>query len=290
MKFNKSPFTISQQISHIKTKFKCHNSDKLEKYLLHYNYYRLRGYWLFFEEIDVNIEFNEVISLYNFDSELRTLFLKYIEKIEISIKSIFAYHLTTKYNNSHIHLDKTIFLNEEFYNNSIFHLQNSFNSSKELFAKHFKNYNEILPPLWASVEIMTFGEISKWYSNLNIKDRKEISIYYNISQKSLYTFLIHLTEVRNLCAHHNRLWNKRILKSFSIPKKFNIIVYNQKFKIYHTAIMMDYILNFLDNNRFFDEFIELIIKYQIPLKYMGFKKEHNIEKLNNINYEYKREI
>jgi len=89
MKFIKSPFTISKQISHIQTKFKC----------------------------------------------------------------------------------KNIFINEEFYNQSIFHLQNNFNTSKEIFAKHFKKYDEILSPLWASVELMTLGEISKWYSNLNTKGR-----------------------------------------------------------------------------------------------------------------------
>jgi len=289
MKFAKSPLTLQEQINHIQNHYniKCKDENLIKHYLLHCNYYKLRGYWLFFEEIKRSVYFEEVVNLYEFDKKLRMLFMDYIEIVETSIKSIFAYHLTNKYGTSHIHLRKCIFYNEKYYYQSIVQLKENYKKSKEIFANHFQTkYDEDLPPLWASVEIMTLGEISKWFSNVNMYDQKEISKYYKFPTKSLRTLFINLTEVRNICAHHSRLWNKRLANAISIPKKFQIS--NPKtFKIYHTLITMDELLkNIPSKNNLLYEFCKITLEHNIPIKYMGFPKNHNIKGLENAKYEY----
>ncbi len=291
MIFNKPPLTIQDQIEHLQNsyKIKCKDKDLLAHYLKHCNYYRLRGYWLFFEDIGKinNIYFEEVINIFEFDSEIRVFFLEYIEKIESSIKSIFANYLTIKYNKPHIHLDKSIFENEKYHKEGIENLKESFKKSQEIFAKHFRdNYEEELPPLWVSVELMTFGEISKWYRNLNKQDRKKIAKEYGLRERFLWSFLSHLTEIRNIVAHHARLWNKVFSKGFQVPPN---MPYDSpaKFKLYHTILMMDFLLHtVLKNNDFLERLSKIIMQYNIPIKYMGFPANHNIESLKNARYEY----
>jgi len=288
MRYDKSALTIEKQVFHLKNHYNidCQDLELAKKYFLHTNYYKLRGYWLFFEEINKKICFKEVIDLYEFDKKLRILFLEYIEIVESSIKSIFTNYLTLKYNNPHIHLDNSIFENKKFYAFGIVQLANSFKKSDEKFIEHFKNkYDEELPPLWVCVELMTFGEISKWYKNLNLEDKKAIAKQYNLRERYLTSFLLHLTEIRNISAHHSRLWNKTFSKGFQVPYKLPF--YKPKnFKIYHSSIMLDYFLNTITKeNYFFDRFIELIKKHNIPLKYMGFPKEHNIKELQGCKYE-----
>ena len=288
MKYNKSSLTIQEQISHIKNHYKieCQNQNLLKQSFTHINYYKLRGYWLFFEDIEKKVNFEDIINIYEFDKKLRNLFLEYIEIVESSIKSIFTNHLTTKYNNPHIHLDNSIFKNKNFHAFGIIQLANSFKKSDEVFIKHFKNkYDEELPPLWVCVEFMTFGEISKWYKNLNLEDKKVIAKKYNLRERYLTSLLLHFTDIRNISAHHSRLWNKAISKGFQIPSQ--IPIYKPKnFKIYHSAIMLDFLLNVItEKNNFFDRFINLIKEYNIPLKYMGFDKEHNIKELEGLEYE-----
>ncbi len=288
MKYDKSPLDTNQQISHLENSYniKCSNLKLAKKSLLHINYYKLRGYWLFYEDINQRATFEEVINLYEFDKKLRVLFLEYIEIVESSIKSIFTNYLTVKYNNSHIHLDNSIFENKDFYNKGITQLKKSFNTSNEIFIKHFKiKYDEELPPLWVCVECMTFGEISKWYKNLNREDKKEIAKFYNTRERYLSSFLIHLTEIRNISAHHSRLCNRVFSQGFQIPHILPI-QRPKKFKIYHSIMIFDYLLHTIsDNHNFLNDFHYIVKKYNIPLKYMGFNREHQIEELKGCRYE-----
>lgn len=290
MKFTKPPLTLQEQLNHLKNQYKIKIQDEevAKNYLLHCNYYKLRGYWLFFEEIKKEADFKEVINLYEFDKSLKNILLNYIERIETSIKSIFAYYLSTAYQDSHILLDKTIFENQNFYKQSLVQLINNYYKSNEIFASHFQDkYDEIIPPIWVSVELMTFGEISKWYRNLNIKDRKRISKHYSLKERYLTTFLLHLTEVRNICAHNGRLWNKKISKGFQIPSFLNLFAPNQIYKVYHTIVMMNYILTQINiENSLLKKIRDIILKHNIPIKYMGFPKNHNIKGLESARYEY----
>ena len=290
MNYTKPPLDIESQILHIEAHYtiKCKDRDLLKNDLLHTNYYKLRGYWLFYEEIKQEVFYEEIINLYEFDKKLRMLFLEYIEIVESSLKSMFTNHLTVKYDNPHIHLDSSLFENKIFYSYGIIQLANSFKNSKELFIKHFKHtYDEELPPLWVCAEFMTLGEISKWFKNLKLEDKKEIVKRYEgyLPLKSFETFLVNLTEVRNVSAHHSRLWNRSFSKKFSIPKRLDIDQ-PDRFQIYHTAVMLDFMLDKItDRNHFLKHFIELIIEHGIPLKYMGFPEEHMIEALKGFYYE-----
>ncbi len=105
-------------------------------------------------------------------------------------------------------------------------LRNEINRSKEeVFVKHFsENYEEETPPLWACVHLMTLGELIHWVQNTQASDVKNrmarsfgFAKYYPFG-----SFAVALTELRNVCAHHVRLWNRCFMKSPKLVKKLTV--------------------------------------------------------------------
>jgi len=276
MKYNKPPLTLQEQLNHIKNQYNIDFKDKEKAlfYLKHHNYYKLRGYWLYFEKKGIKATFEDVINLYNFDNELRLFLTKYLQTIELSIKSHFSYILTIKYNNPHIILDESIFKNKTFFKEGIEKLKKSFNDSDELFAIHYRNtYDEPLPPLWVCVEFMTFGELSRWIYNLNDKDTKLIAKEYYIKSASIFkSFLYHLTEIRNKCAHHSRIWNKSFSHKFVIPKEFKEYFDSNTYKLSHTLLVMKLLLKPIKQDNILKDVLNLANSYKIPLEEMGLNK------------------
>lgn len=110
----------------------------------------------------------QVLDRYLFDREFRLLTLDAIERIEISFRTQWAFHMSSKYG-AHGYLinDKSIRKNEGHFNQCIRDLTSEFSRSDEVFIKHYRNnYDEDLPPAWVSCEVMSLGLLSRFYSNL----------------------------------------------------------------------------------------------------------------------------
>lgn len=283
--FNKPFLNLDDQIKQLKTRgMKFHDEAKAKNYLGNLNYYRLGGYWLLFEDNHAthtfknNVYFEDVLNLYIFDRELRLLLLDAIERIEVSVRSKLAYHLAEAFG-SHPHLKPEIFSSPLNYSRTLTKLKSEIDRNRsEVFIKHHVNkYNEELPPIWVCVEVMTLGQISNWYSNIKSRqNRKTIAKYYNLDEKILRSFLHHLTIVRNTCAHHSRVWNKRFTVDFILPNnpqelanKFNP---SSKKYIYNTLVMCEYLMDIIsDNNHWKQRLNKLIQQHNIDTKRMGYK-------------------
>jgi abortive infection bacteriophage resistance protein len=279
--FSKPFFTISQQIAQLKSRgMQFKDEQRASHYLENLNYYRLSGYWLIFEQDHSTHRFKEgttfsrVIDHYVFDRELRLLMLDAIERIEVSVRSRLAYELSQKYG-SHPHLKCEIFHPITAYTKTLAKLKSEIDRGKEPFLKHFKEkYSEELPPLWASVELMSLGQVSNWLSCVKLRqDRQLIAKHYDIDEKILVSFLHHLTIIRNICAHHGVLWNKTLTVELKIPKKYeaNYNIHQRK-KLFNTFVMIEHLLKSISpRNSWFKKLEELIEKYKIDTKMMGYK-------------------
>jgi len=279
--YNKPFLTITQQIEQLINRgMIIDDIDKAMFHLENLNYYRLSAYWLFFEQSNKNhlfhpnTNFTRVIELYNFDRELRLFIFNVIEKIEISVRSKFAHEISKKYG-SHAHLNPSLFNPTHIYNKTITNLKREIDRSKEPFIKHFKNnYKEELPPIWASVEVMTLGQISNWFSILKFRqDRQLIAKYYHLDETVFKSFLHHLTIIRNIVAHHGVLWNKKLTLEFKIPKSmkqnYNL---NDRKKLFNTFVMLEYLLNKISKTTNFKKTLDnLLNKYKIDRKLLGYK-------------------
>lgn len=267
-------------------------------HLSHINYYRLSGYWLPFEvdhsthTFKAGTNFDTILGIYLFDKKLRLLLLNAIERVEISLRTQWTYHLAHTYG-SHAHLDARLFKpkwtkrgNLQSYQDNVDALKKDVKTNRESFVRHFNQFEEELPPLWVVCEIMMLGPLSKWYTNLtNSRDRNAISRVYGLDESNFTSFIHHLTTVRNICAHHARLWNREFTFTFKIPKRDpsdliqNFDPVNRMYqprKIYNTLVMLAYLMDVINpKNKWKKRLFGLIEEYSIDVSAMGFPEDYS---------------
>lgn len=220
MKYEKPHVTFADQLQLLKSKnLKISNEEDVINFLSHVNYYKLSGYFKFFEKTQDNYDGLDILSvfdLYYFDRELRHLLMRAIEKIEISIKTKVAYIIGKKYG-AFGHIDPLNFYSEYDHKSFLKILKKEETRSKEPYIKKYKEKytSEEFTPIWMSVEILPLGTVSIMYSNLERDAQKEIAKEYHTSMVNLKSWLVNITLLRNFCAHNSRVWN-RTLKVLSI--------------------------------------------------------------------------
>jgi abortive infection bacteriophage resistance protein len=265
-------------------------------YLSHIGYYRLRGYWIPFEAPDdggnahrfrEGTTFDQVLNLYTFDRELRLLVNDAIERIEISVRNQWV-DVLAQAHGPHAYLKSSLFSGHRQYGRSLAEIAREFEQSKEIYIRHYKKrYKEPdLPPLWAAVGIMTLGQFSHWLSNLKHKsDKAKIAKVYGLDEAVLTSFLHHLTVIRNLCAHHARLWNREVTVSMRLPRtKPATLVPNFDVgpdpnqaprRIYNTLVMLAYLMDCISPHHHWKQrLFELIDRHQIDVRKMGFPADY----------------
>jgi len=259
MKFTKPPLSFADQVALLESRgMHIPDHGRASRYLSHINYYRLRAYWMPFEQQAGNpnhsfqpgASFDSALILYIFDRKFRLLVLEAIERVEVSLRTNFAYVLAMKYG-SHAYLNQNIFAQPAFYQQLLSSLKEEIDRSQETFVEHYRNtYNDpALPPIWAISEVLTFGQLSKWFQIIKRRnDRKAIADAYGMDEKAFASFMHHLSHVRNFVAHHCRLWNRKLTVTMRIPKYPTKLVANcnqdpaAERQIYNTLVMLGYLL------------------------------------------------
>jgi abortive infection bacteriophage resistance protein len=260
VKYNKPPLSVDQQVDLLVSRgMIIPDRGRAARYLTYINYYRLRAYWLPFEtpmavgehRFRAGTEFEHALSLYIFDRKFRLLVLEAIERVEVAFRTRFAYIIGNRYG-SHAYLDANLFKSARFHSECLESLRVEYDRSRETFVEHYKaKYDDpSLPPIWAACEIMSFGQLSRWFDNLKHRhDRKNIASIFQIDESVLASFIHHLTHVRNIAAHHSRLWNRRLTFTMAIPQRPKEIVgwFNPDLdrNIYNSLVMLGYLLRLM---------------------------------------------
>jgi abortive infection bacteriophage resistance protein len=284
MRFDKPPLTIQEQIDRLITRgLIVPDRQQAEHYLTHLNYYRLAAYWLPFEadhathEFQPGTDFDAVLNLYIFDREFRLLVMDAIERIEVSLRSNWAYQMAHRHG-PHCHLNRALFKPKWAYPHHCESIKKELSRSNETFIRHLQNkYDEDLPPIWAMVEVMTFGQISNWYNNTcHRPDRNAVAANYGLDETILTSLLHHLTIVRNTCAHHARLWNREFPVIPKLPKSGvsslqKSLSPTEKRKIYNTLTLILHLLNQISPEHHWKQrLVNLINHHEIDTSMMGF--------------------
>lgn len=197
-----------------------------------YSYYSIiNGYKAVFKDENnnykSNVTFEEIFALYEFDKNIKAIFLKYILEIEVVIKSLMANTISEKYGVEDYlklgNLDNNA--REDLVNDFIEKIEKEIDDNyiKHTAVKHYKDTYGFVPP-FVLTKILTFGAMSKYYSLLKQSDKQKISKYFKLSDKLLKQILINLTMVRNISAHSDRLFsyrNKYDIGFKDIEKEYN---------------------------------------------------------------------
>ncbi|WP_299064686.1 Abi family protein [uncultured Polaribacter sp.] len=298
--FTKNALTVAEQVSQLQERgLVIKHPHIAEKYLLNISYYRLGEYWYVMQQdkekhiFKPNSKFEDVIALYNFDAELRLLLFGVIEKIEISLRTKLIYHLSHEIN-------PWWFQNFELFTDSkalvktLSNLEAEIERTKDVSIKNHKKKHKDdgrFPPAWKSLEQTSFGALSKLYGNLknNVASKDIIAKEFGaVNHTYLPSWLQSISQIRNFCAHHSRLWNRNLpstVKMLSKPPNPWITdaenVPKQSNKLYMHMCLMKYMLNTIKPDNEFTERLEaLFTKYpNVDLKALDMKPNWQQEPL-----------
>ena len=256
---------------------------KADQWLRKVSFYRLSGYWHpLLVKPQTNIfkpgsTFEQVCQLYEFDYELKNFLLANISKAEIAVRTQLAYILSLAYGGFWIE-NATLFANQNQHQKTIQSINDEYNRSDELFVKTFKNkYSNPLPPSWITLEISSFGTISMIYQNLNPGlTKRTVASAFGVGDSVFSSWLHSLVYVRNICAHHARLWNRTLGVRPLMPRKphhtFITWPSSGTQHVYFTLAIVKYWLDIIEpQNNFTLELNRLLMKYPtVNVNAMGF--------------------
>jgi len=187
-------------------------------------YYRLCAYWHPFKlpgnTFVPGTTFDEVWRRYTFDRQLRLLVMDAIERVEVSVRSTLVTTLTLS-SGPFAHLDIRRFpdASPDQHRRFLADLRESAQRSNEVFVDHFRATYDEYPdlPLWTAAEIMTFGAMFTLFKMSGKHVQTGIAARYSVPARVMLNWLLTINYVRNLCAHHSRLWNRELAIRPMIP-------------------------------------------------------------------------
>lgn len=206
------------------------DESRTRHYLANISYYRLSAYARRFyvpneaeHRFIANTSFDDVLALYVFDRELRLLLLDAIERIEVALRAQLTNTLA-EHHGPHGYLDAGIFDNR--YNHGWLTeklREEAGGPNAEAFVTHYRNkYTDApaQPPIWMAVELLTFRTVSVLFSQLRRPaDTQRIAHHFGWPHAVLRSWFRSLSDLRNLCAHHMRVWNREFGSRPSMPKR-----------------------------------------------------------------------
>jgi len=226
MKYEKPPLSFEEQAGLLIKRGLIVDREFLIDRLKSVNYYRLSGYLYPYRQFNDNFKsgttFERIWRHYTFDRRLRLIVMDAIERVEVSIRTQLICILAHE-SGAFGYIKREILpnLNDDDYSRWIDETKKEVNRSHEQFVEHFiKKYgdNHDLLPLWMAGEIMSFGCVLTMYKGMANGFKKAIAIYYGIPDEVLTSWLQTINVIRNICAHHSRLWNRELGVKPYIPR------------------------------------------------------------------------
>ncbi len=229
---NKPAFIIANQIALLKQRgMFFRNEANAPHFLQNISYYRLKGYWWDMQAdyslhtFHNNTYFEDIVERYNFDRHLRLILFDAIERIEISLRTKMIYHLSISYGGLW-YLDSALFVSQNSTYNGVIktihlhtidELKKEFSRSQEIFIKDHRNrYPNLNADAWKILEVASMGTLSKLYKNIKhqLPEKSIIAKEMGLNLHSeLSSWLEAITYVRNIIAHHSRLWSRNMVKT-----------------------------------------------------------------------------
>ena len=225
--YPKKVLSIQEQIqSFLDAGLIISSQQETKNILLSIGFYRLRGYsfqWYDknLKKYKTNTKLSDILALYNFDMEMSHILSGFLSKIEIALRVRFAEALLQATGDSLVLLDPSQFNNKEYFWQNLSAVSSEIQRSKDIFIKHnYDNHSGIIP-IWAAVEVISFGTLSKLISNLANKQAASIlqqnyqypktkTNIINPPNRVFYSWVRACAVLRNICAHNSRIYNRII--------------------------------------------------------------------------------
>lgn len=295
--YSKQPLSISDQITLLKNRGLLFNDEALAaKILSEVSYFRFVQYLRPMEAdktnhtFKTNSKFEDALALYRFDSELRTIMFEAIQNIEIALRSKVNHEFSMK-QGAFWFINSNLVEDEHKYVENLNAVDRELQRSKEDFIKdHKQKYDKpVFPPSWKTLELVSFGTLSKlYYNNTDTKTKKRIARQFNLpNHEVLESWMRSLTVLRNCCAHHSRIWNRRLSNAPQLCINLRGPWINSNGidgnKLYAITCCIAYWLDSLEHSEQFKKALkQLISKYpSVDIAAMGFPSNWQSQPLWN---------
>lgn len=270
--------TPDEQINNLKSiGLIIDNEEYAKKILNDISYFRLiKAYSLNLKpkngDYIENVTFEQIVELYLFNANFRQMLSPEIEKIEINMRCRIANHFGEQYGVLG-YLDANNFENPEYHRIFLDDIEEEINRNfKAPFVKNFReNYEEGYLPIYALVEVFSFGTLSKFYKNLKNPDKKAIAKSFGVGYTYLESWLESISHVRNICAHYGRLYNAKLSKTPILYKEYSSISIGNN-RIFGVLLCLRTLLKNDSHWNLFVDGVEMLFeKYErVNKKSMGF--------------------
>jgi abortive infection bacteriophage resistance protein len=270
------------------------DKNKAVNYLKNIGYYRFSAYCYpllkdpktdhIFKE---NATFDMALDMYRFDRKLRIMLFNEIEKIEVAIRSAMCNQISSQMNDVFWMTEPKYFRSAAIFTKTLTLIETEIVKTKEVFIAHFQSkYSDPYPPAWMIAEIIPLGILCSLFNNLKNKTiLKKIAHQFGTPLPVFSSWILLLSNLRNLCGHHSRLWNKEIpiiSHSLNNPVHPWINTANTDMKrIYFRICIIKYLLFTVSpNNTFTKKLKALLAEFPtIDVKAMGFPQNWDKEPL-----------
>lgn len=259
----KKATTIDEQISILRERgMIISDEEKAKENLLDIGYFRLGFYCFPFEKeypkknnrshvYVTNTRFEDVVSLYYFDCDLRNMLMRYINRIEINFRTYLTYFVSNKYNESPTWFVNPSVVNSQYANNFEKQVYDDTFRANPIIKRHHKHHiNDKYAPAWKTIEFMTFGSILKLFNNLKSEIVKsEIAKHYGIkSVNTFFNYMETIKVIRNTCAHGGVLFDISLPLSIANGPA-GVLTGVQKNNLQGALLVIKYILKQISENR-----------------------------------------
>ena len=278
LKKQQPPMTIDEQVENLKSIGLIVDDEEYAKKILNdISYFRLvKAYSLNLKPkngcYDKQTTFKEIVALYLFNANFRQIIFPEIEKVEINVRCRVANFFAEQYGVLG-YLQAENFADENYHAQFLKDINEEIGrNSKAPFVRNFReNYEGGNLPIYALVEVFSFGTLSKFYKNMLNKDKKAIAKSFGVGYTYFESWLESISYVRNICAHYGRIYNAKLSKTPILYKEYTQVGIGNN-RIYGVLLCLKHLLkNDIHWNLFVDKIELLFDKYQyVKISTMGF--------------------
>lgn len=228
--------TLDEQVEILQSKGLIINDiPETKDILLRENYFFISGYRMLFMESQENKKFlpgttfDELYSMFQFDRHVRNILFKNLLIIENNIKSIMAFHLSSRYGiREDEYLNPKNFVLDRKRKKQVDDLlrkmkrQIRINGGQHQATMHYsEKYGYV--PMWIAVKVLSFGIVSELFQILKPDDQETVANDFNLAKETLEIYLPVLANFRNLCAHEDILFEHKAQRNIPDTKYHNLL-------------------------------------------------------------------
>ena len=209
--------SIEQQIELLSSRgVLISDKEKAKEILLDIGYYRLGFYFFPFEktypqsdrrthEVVEGTRFEDAVSLYYFDFDLRNILNRYLTRVEVAFRTYLTYYMSLKYQDDPLWFVSPVVVRQSFiddFDNKVYRSE-TFRRNVQIKRHHQIHPSDKYAPAWKTIEFMTFGSVLKLYKSIdNMDDKRTIAKHFGVGKVSVFeSFMSTIHTLRNKCAH-----------------------------------------------------------------------------------------